>query len=81
MCGKHLLTLVPEEAGQTATHWLSLNQKTLSSILTIRLIAWTRLLEQDHGRRVFTEQPTKHSGKTRQPCKHSDLNEADDWLV
>lgn len=65
VCGKRLLAFVPKEAGQTATHRFPFNQKTLSSVLAVRLITRTRLLEQDHGRKVFTEQPTKDGVKNK----------------
>lgn len=51
----HFLTLSAEVTRQTTAHWLSFHDQTFGSILTIRLIAWTCVLEQYHWWMILTE--------------------------
>lgn len=54
----YLVTFAAVETGHAAANRLPSNHQALGAILAVRLVAGTRL-QQDHWRRVLTEQPTE----------------------
>lgn len=53
----HFVTFAAVEAGHAAANGLPSNHQALGTILAVRLVAGARL-QQDHWRRVLTEQTT-----------------------
>lgn len=56
--GGHLLTFVAVETGHAAADGLPSNHQALGTVLAVRLVAGAGL-QQDHWRRVLTEQPAE----------------------
>ena len=55
--GGHLVAFIAIETWQAPADRLPRHHDTLGAVLAVGLVARTGL-EQDHGRRVLTEQPT-----------------------